>query len=195
MRYFLSMVGAVSFLMAVACSFSNEPENADPATTTSAVERKEASEGVSAGSSDIQPANIPQVGREPGDTSPDTSPPPSPDTDTPTDSDSDAQTEVEILQSDRKFITIALSRYRSSVSDIDPSALHPWCTHPDAESVTVPPKERKSPPVPAYLARRRLLRQRTPSRREARWERIHQQRRSRRSHAHQCDVRHMPDYQ
>ena len=76
---------------------------------------------------------------------------PSPDTDTPTDSDSDAQTEVEILQSDRKFITIALSPYRSSVNDIDPSALHPWCTHPDAESVTVPPKERKSPPVPAYL--------------------------------------------
>ncbi|MCY4529858.1 MAG: hypothetical protein OXD46_12595 [Chloroflexi bacterium] len=63
----------------------------------------------------------------------------------------DVQTEVDILQSDRKFITIALSRYRSDISSIDPSVLHPWCTHPDAESVTVPPKQRKSPPVPEYL--------------------------------------------
>ena len=63
----------------------------------------------------------------------------------------DAQTEVEVLQGDRKFITIALSRYRSDVSGVDPSVLHPWCTHPDAESVTVPPKVRKSPPVPEYL--------------------------------------------
>ena len=37
-----------------------------------------------------------------------------------------AQTEsVDILQSDNRFITIALSRYRSSVRDIDPSALNP----------------------------------------------------------------------
>ncbi|MDE2716846.1 MAG: hypothetical protein OXI33_07505 [Chloroflexota bacterium] len=69
----------------------------------------------------------------------------------PTASDSDAQTEVDILQSDQRFITIALSRYRSDVSSVDPSVLHPWCTHPDAESVTVPPKVRKSPPVPEYL--------------------------------------------
>lgn len=76
---------------------------------------------------------------------------PAPEGETPVVSDSDTQTEVEILQSDQRFITIALTPYRSSVSDIDPSALHPWCTHPDAESVTVPPKVRKSPPVPDYL--------------------------------------------
>ena len=63
-----------------------------------------------------------------------------------------AQTEsVDILQSDNRFITIALSRYRSSVSDIDPDALNPWCTHPDAENIVVPPQQRTSPPVPAYL--------------------------------------------
>ncbi len=73
------------------------------------------------------------------------------DTAAPRPSDSAAQTEVDILQSDRKFITIALSRYRSDVGSVDPSLLHPWCTHPDAESVTVPPKHRKSPPVPTYL--------------------------------------------
>lgn len=64
----------------------------------------------------------------------------------------DAQTEsVDILQSDNRFITIALSRYRSSVSDIDPSALNPWCTHPDSADIVVPPMQRTSPPVPEYL--------------------------------------------
>ena len=63
-----------------------------------------------------------------------------------------AQTDaIDILQSDNRFITIALSRYRSSVSDIDPDALNPWCTHPDAENIVVPPQQRTSPPVPAYL--------------------------------------------
>ena len=63
-----------------------------------------------------------------------------------------AQTEsVDILQSDNRFITIALSRYRSSVSDIDPSALNPWCTHPDSADIVVPPMQRTSPPVPEYL--------------------------------------------
>ena len=63
----------------------------------------------------------------------------------------DVQPEVEILQSDQRFITIALSPYRSSVSDIDPSVFHPWCTPPDAEWPVIPPKQRKSPPVPEYL--------------------------------------------
>lgn len=58
---------------------------------------------------------------------------------------------VDILQSDNRFITIALSRYRSSVSDIDPDALNPWCTHPDGENIVVPPRQRTSPPVPEYL--------------------------------------------
>ena len=63
-----------------------------------------------------------------------------------------AQTEsVDILQSDNRFITIALSRYRSSVSDIDTSALNPWCTHPDSADIVVPPRQRTSPPVPGYL--------------------------------------------
>ncbi|MDE2718614.1 MAG: hypothetical protein OXI33_16605 [Chloroflexota bacterium] len=76
---------------------------------------------------------------------------PAPDGETPTAMANDVQPEVEVLQSDRKLITIALSRYRSDVSDIDPSVLHPWCTHPNAESVTVPPKQRESPPMPTYL--------------------------------------------
>lgn len=76
---------------------------------------------------------------------------PAPEGEPPTAMTSDVQPEVEVLQSDQRFITIALSRYRSDVSSVDPSVLHPWCTHLDAESVTVPPKVRKSPPVPGYL--------------------------------------------
>ena len=70
----------------------------------------------------------------------------------PADQAAPAQAEaVDILQSDNRFINIALSRYRSSVSDIDPDALNPWCTHPDAENIVVPPRQRTSPPVPEYL--------------------------------------------